>query len=293
MNNNRLLYRRGILQLVASGCFLSTAGIALRLVEQADGWQILFYRSLALSITILLILVFQKGSRVFDEFRKLDWNDCLLAVFLGTGFVTYVFALLYNTVANALFIFSFAPFLAAFLGWMLLGERVATRTWLAIGVAMAGLAVMVGSELALSHYLGTLLALWIPIAYAASIIAVRRSKRDNMLVALCLAGLVALVLSAFFVTDYALTSRDLIISLYLGVFQVGMGFTLVVLGSRHVPAAQVGLLALVEPILAPLWVWMGVGELPGLATIIGGSIIFLAIATDGILNIKSSGNNSA
>ena len=293
MNNNRLLYRRGILQLVASGFFLSTAGIALRLVEQADGWQILFYRSLALSITILLILVFQKGSRVFDEFRKLDWNDCLLAVFLGTGFVTYVFALLYNTVANALFIFSFAPFLAAFLGWMLLGERVATRTWLAIGVAMAGLAVMVGSELALSHYLGTLLALWIPIAYAASIIAVRRSKRDNMLVALCLAGLVALFLSAFFVTDYALTSRDLIISLYLGVFQVGMGFTLVVLGSRHVPAAQVGLLALVEPILAPLWAWMGVGELPGLATIIGGSIIFLAIATDGILNIKSSGNNSA
>ena len=278
---------------MASGVFLSTAGISLRLVEQADGWQILFYRSLALSITILLILVFQKGSSVFDEFRKLDWNDCLLAVFLGTGFVTYVFALLYNTVANALFIFSFAPFLAAFLGWMLLGERVATRTWFAIGFAMAGLAVMVGSELALSHYLGTLLALWIPIAYAASIIAVRRSKRDNMLVALCLAGLVALVLSAFFVTDYALTSRDLIISLYLGVFQVGMGFTLVVLGSRHVPAAQVGLLALVEPILAPLWVWMGVGELPGLATIIGGSIIFLAIATDGILNIKSSGNNSA
>ena len=293
MNNDRLLYRRGILQLVASGFFLSTAGIALRLVEQADGWQILFYRSLALSITILLILVFQKRSRFFDEFRGLGWNDCLLAVFLGTGFVAYVFALLYNTVANALFIFSCAPFLAGFLGWILLGERVATRTWFAIGVAMSGLAVMVGSELAVSRYLGTLLALWIPIAYAASIIAVRRSKRDNMLVALCLAGLVAGGLSAFFVTDYALTPRDLIISLYLGVFQVGVGFTLVVLGSRYVPAAQVGLLALVEPVLAPIWAWMGVGEVPGLATIVGGTIIFLAIATDGILNIKSSESNSA
>ena len=293
MNNDRLLYRRGILQLVASGFFLSTAGIALRLVEQADGWQILFYRSFALSVTILLILVFQKRSRFFDEFRGLGWNDCLLAVFLGTGFVAYVFALLYNTVANALFIFSCAPFLAGFLGWILLGERVATRTWLAIGVAMSGLAVMVGSELAVSRYLGTLLALWIPIAYAASIIAVRRSKRDNMLVALCLAGLVAGGLSAFFVTDYALTPRDLIISLYLGVFQVGVGFTLVVLGSRYVPAAQVGLLALVEPVLAPIWAWMGVGEVPGLATIVGGTIIFLAIATDGILNIKSSESNSA
>ena len=292
MNNNRLLYRRGILQLVASGFFLSTSGIALRIIEQANGWQILFYRSISLSVTILLILVFQKRSRVFDEFRGLGWNDFLLAVFLGTGFVAYVFALLYNTVANALFIFSCAPFIAGFLGWILLGERVATRTWFAIGVAMVGLAVMVVSELTVSHYLGTLLALWIPISYAASIIAVRRSKRDNMLVALCLAGIVAGGISAIFVTDYALTSRDLIISLYLGVFQVGVGFTLVVLGSRYVPAAQVGLLALVEPILAPVWAWMGVGEVPGKATIVGGTIIFLAIFSDGILNIKSSDSQS-
>jgi len=292
MNNDRFLYRRGILQLVASGFFLSTAGIALRLVEQADGWQILFYRSFALSVTILLILVFQKRSRFFDEFRGLGWNDCLLAVFLGTGFVAYVFALLYNTVANALFIFSCAPFVAGFLGWILLGERVATRTWFAIAISMAGLAVMVVSELAVSHYIGTLLALWIPIAYAASIIAVRRSKRDNMLVALCLAGLVAGGLSAIFVTNFALTSRDLIISLYLGVFQVGVGFTLVVLGSRYVPAAQVGLLALVEPVLAPVWAWMGVGEVPSLATIVGGTIIFFAITTDGILNLKSSESHS-
>ncbi len=293
MKNDRLLYRRGILQLVASGFFLSTSGIALRIIEQANSWQILFYRSIALSVTILLILVFQKRSRFFDEFRGLGWNDFLLAVFLGTGFVAYVFALLHNTVANALYIFSCAPFIAGFLGWILLGERVATRTWYAIGVAMVGLAVMVISELTVSHYLGTMLALWIPISYAASIIAVRRSKRDNMLVALCLAGIVAGGLSAIFVTDYALTSRDLIISLYLGVFQVGVGFTLVVLGSRYVPAAQVGLLALVEPILAPVWAWMGVGEVPGTATIVGGTIIFLAIFSDGILNIKSSDSQSA
>ncbi len=288
MNNDRLLYRRGILQLVASGFFLSTSGIALRIIEQAGGWQILFYRSLALSVTILLILVFQKGSRVFDEFRGLEWNDYLLALFLGSGFVAYVFALLYNTVANALFIFSCAPFVAGFLGWILLGERVATRTWFAIGGAMAGLTVMVGSELAVSRYLGTLIALWIPIAYAASIIVIRSSKRENMLAALCLAGLVSGGLSAIFVTDYALTLQDLIISLYLGVFQAGVGFTLVVLGTRYIPAAQVGLLAMVEPVLAPIWVWMGVGEVPGLATIVGGAIIFLAITIDGILNIKSS-----
>ncbi len=293
MNNHRLLYRRGILLLVASGFFLSTSGIALRLIEQADGWQILFYRSFALSLTIFLILFFQKGLRVFDEFRGLGWNDFLLAVFLGTGFVAYVFALLYNTVANALFIFSCAPFVAGFLGWILLGERVPTRTWFAICAAMVGLTIMVGSELAVSRYLATLIALWIPVSYAASIIAVRSSKRENMLAALCLAGLVAGSLSAIFVTDFALTPKDLVISLYLGVFQVGVGFALMVLGTRYVPAAQVGLLALVEPVLAPLWVWLGVGEVPGLATMVGGAIIFLALTTDGILNIQRSLNDSA
>ena len=152
---------------------------------------------------------------------------------------------------------------------------------------MVGPVVMVVRELTVSHYIGSLLALWIPISYAVSIIIVRRSKRDNMLVALCPAGIVAGGLSAIFVTDYSLTSRDVIISLYLGIFQVGVGFALVVLFSRYVPAAQVGLLALFEPILAPVWAWMGVGELPSTATIVGGTIIFLAILSDSILNITN------
>ena len=112
-----------------------------------------------MSVTIFLILYFQKDSRVFDEFHGLESNDYLLAVFLGKGFVAYVFTLLYNSVANALFIFIFAPFVTGFLGWVLLCEQVAKRTWFAIGRAMAGLAIMVGSELAVSRYLGTMIVL--------------------------------------------------------------------------------------------------------------------------------------
>ena len=285
MKSSPRLYRRGIAMLIASAFFLSTAGIALRLVEQADGWQILFYRALSMSLTIFLFLAYQKGTAVLDEFRGLGWNDALPALFLVTGFVAYVFALLFNTIANALFIFSSAPFVAALLGWVVLGERVALRTWVCIAGAMVGLAIMVASGLAAGRYLGNLIALWIPVSYAAAIILVRRSDRQDMLSALCLAGLVAAALSAIFVRDFSLSSLDLGISLYLGVFQVGAGFGLMVLGTRYIPAAQVGLLALVEPILAPVWVWLGVGEVPALATILGGSIIFLAITTDGILNI--------
>ena len=139
--------------------------------------------------------------------------------------------------------------------------------------------------MASGHILGNLIAMYIPIAYAAMIVAVRRSKRESMLSAVCLGGIVAAGLSALFVADYALTPRDLWISVYLGVFQVGVGFTLMVLGTRFVPAAQVGLLALVEPVLAPLWVWLGFGETPTAATLLGGAIIFSAIVAYSILNI--------
>ena len=101
LTTDRKLYHLGILLLVGSAFFLSTSGIALRSIEQANGWQILFYRSIALSITVFLFLTYQKRRAVLDEFRGLGWNDVVMAVFFGTGMVAYVFALLYITVANA------------------------------------------------------------------------------------------------------------------------------------------------------------------------------------------------
>ena len=285
MTTDRKLYHLGILLLVGSAFFLSTSGIALRSIEQASGWQILFYRSIALTVTVFLFLMCQKRREVLNEFRGLGWNDVVMAIFFGTGMVAYVFALLYITVANALFILSSTPFVAGILGWVVLRERVAVRTWFAIATSMVGLVIMVGSGMASGHILGNMIAMYIPIAYAAMIIAVRHSKRESMLGAVCLGGIIAAGLSALFVNDFVLTDQDLWISIYLGVFQVGVGFTLMVLGTRFVPAAQVGLLALVEPVLAPLWVWLAFGETPTVATLLGGAIIFLAITSYGMLNI--------
>ncbi|MDP6399458.1 MAG: EamA family transporter, partial [Arenicellales bacterium] len=261
--------------------------------------QILFYRSFFMIGLLIGVLAVKSKGRLLTQFRGLRGEDILLALFLGTGFVAYVFALLQTTVANALFIFSSAPFVAALLGWLILREAVPWHTWIAIAMAMAGLAIMVGNGLASGRYLGNLIALWLPISYAASVILVRRSSRPNMLVALCLAGVVSLVCAAPFIGDLVISRHDLLVSAYLGVFQVGLGFTFMVLGARYVPAAQVGLLALVEPVLAPLWAWMVVTEIPAQTTLIGGAIILLAISLDGAITVwrskiqsKSSGNSA-
>ena len=272
--------------LVAAALFLSTSGLALRNIETAEGWQILFYRSLTFSVTVFLFLLLRRDIRIRDELINLGWNGLVLAVFLGTGFIAYVFALLHTTVANALFVISAAPLMIALLGWLVLKERVPIRTWVAIGGATAGLVVMVGSEFASGRYLGNLIALWVPISYAVTIVLIRRSTRLHMLPALCLAGIVATAISAFGIQNFSLSLHDLLISIYLGIFQIGFGFILLFLGARYVPAAQVGLIGLTETICAPIWVWLAVSEVPATATLIGGLIIFSAILSDGFLNIE-------
>ncbi|MDP6948289.1 MAG: EamA family transporter, partial [Arenicellales bacterium] len=242
-------YTRGVIMILASGLFLSTSGIGFRIIEQASGWQILFYRSFFMIGLLIGVLAVKSKGRLLTQFRGLRGEDILLALFLGTGIVAYVFALLLTTVANALFILSSVPFITALLGWLILREAVPSHTWITIAMAMIGLAIMVGNGLASGRYLGNLIALWLPISYAASVILVRRSSRPNMLVALCLAGVVSLVCAAPFIGDLVISRHDLLVSAYLGVFQVGLGFTFMVLGARYVPAAQVGLLALVEPVL--------------------------------------------
>ena len=276
---------------VASALFLSTSGVGLRVIESASAWQILFYRSISMMALVLVVLIIVHRRSWVSRFQAITMDDIVLACILGSGFVAYVFALLMTTVANALFIFSAAPFFAALLGWFFLGERVPLRTSIAIGGAMVGLGIMMGTGMTEGRHIGNLVALWLPISYAISVVLVRRSTQPDMLVALLLAAFVAVLLSFPFVGKFSISWWDFGVSIYLGVFQVGLGFTLLILGARYVPAAQVGLLALLEPVLGPTWAWLTVTEIPAEATLWGGLIILGAVATDaGISALKGVSN---
>jgi drug/metabolite transporter (DMT)-like permease len=279
--------------ILGSAFCLSTSGVGLRVIEEADGWQILFYRSLSMMALILIVLLLRRPHNLKTRIRALAWDDLVLALVLGTGFVAYVFALLQTTVANALFVFSSAPFFAAVLGWIVLRERVAARTWIAIAAAMSGLAIMVSAGMMSGRMSGNLIALWLPVSYAISVVLVRRSQQPDMLLALFLAAAVATLITIPFIDDFSLGWVDLGVSLYLGIFQVGAGFILLILGARYVPAAQVGLLALVEPVLGPVWAWLTVLEMPAQATLVGGAVILAAVAIDAAISAARSSRKSS
>ncbi|MCZ7597660.1 MAG: hypothetical protein M5U09_07875 [Gammaproteobacteria bacterium] len=102
-------YTRGVMLVLAGGFFLSMAGIMLRHVESADGWQILFYRSISFFVTLSLILALRYRTRTPAAFRAVGVRGMVGAASLGIGSVCYIFAILHTTVANVVFIIGATP----------------------------------------------------------------------------------------------------------------------------------------------------------------------------------------
>ena len=273
--------------MLTAGVMLSLAGITLRHIESASGWQILFYRSLTFFVVITLYLAFRYRARVVRAFVAVGRPGLIVALSLGLGSACYVFALLLTTVANALFLISSAPFMAAVLGWIVMRERVRPTTWVTMAVALGGIAIMVVHGVQSGRLLGNIVALGTPVSFAIMLVTLRRAGSRDMIPAICLAGLVGAALGFAMSETLILSRHDLVLCLFLGVVQYTGGFVLITLGARYLPAAEVALLSLTEIVLAPIWVWIGVGEVPALLTLAGGGIVLSAVVVQALTGLRS------
>ena len=273
--------------MLVAGLMLSLSGVTLRHIESASGWQILFYRSLTFFVVVTLYLVFRYRTRVVRAFVTTGRPGLVVAVSLGLGSACYVFALLLTTVANALFIISSAPFVTAVLGWIVLRERVRPLTWFTMTIALAGIAIMFVNGIQSGRLLGNIVALGPAVSFAIMLVTLRRAADRDMIPAICLAGFVGAALGFTMADTLILSRHDLALCLFLGVFQYTGGFVLITLGARYLPAAEVALLSLAETVLAPVWVWLGVGEVPTVLTLAGGAIVLSAVVAQAVTGMRS------
>ncbi len=282
-------YRRGLSIMFAATLFTSIAGIVLRLVEEADGWQVLFYRSAALVLTLVPFIAWRYGARAGAAFLAVGRSGLMVAVCLAGAFSLFIFALLETTVANVVFTVGLSPFFAAAFAWLVLREALAPSTLAAMAVSVAGIALMVGDGLVSGTLLGIAFALGACLCYSAALVAMRKGRSVDMIPAVWLAGvLAALVAAVLAPAGLAVSGRDLGLAATLGVVQLGFQYILLTLAIRHVPAAEVALIGRASLVLAPIWVWLGVGEVPSALTLAGGAVIFLAITSHGVLAIRRS-----
>jgi DME family drug/metabolite transporter len=280
------LYGRGVAMIMVAGCFFSLGGLLVRLVEDAGPWQILLVRSIMLSATVFVVLVVRHRGKVFAEFRKCGITAVIGALCLGVAFTGFIFSLLHTTVANAVFILCASPFFTAPLAWLVLGEKVRKKTWVAMVFAIVGVGIMVGGGISSGALLGNLMALFAVAGFAGFAVALRWGRDTDMLALACLAGLFTAVVAAVMSPDFAMSAYDTGLCVIMGVVQMSAGMVLFTKGSRLVPAAELTLLSLTEVVLAPIWVWLWIGEVPRLWTLLGGAVVLAAIIGHAITGMR-------
>ena len=256
---------------------LSFGGLIVKSFEGASLWQILFWRSLFFSITVLAFLSITYKKKIFNSFYLSGFPGFIAGVILSLGFCGYVIAMYSTTVANTNFIISLQILFLAILGYFFLKEKISSVTLFSIILAVAGVLIMVGNSLSPGELTGNLAAFSMPITFAVLIIIVRKYPSIDMVPAQFVAGICCCLIGYFFSTKIMISYHDIFLGFLAGFFQIGFGFIFITIGARTTPSAMVGVIMLSESVLGPLWAFLFASERPSLFSLIGGAIILLAV----------------
>lgn len=285
-------YRRGVVLVMLAGACWSLGGLLVRLVEDAGEWQILLYRSATLVVVLLVVLWSRYGGDIAGAFRRAGFASVIGAACIATAFASFIFALTHASVATATLLLSTAPFLSAVMARLVLGEQVRRGTLIAMTVALAGVVVMMVRGYEIGSLAGALAALLAALGFSGFTVVQRSGKARDMTPTVCLAGMMGAILACGVLAagggqgEFGITMRDLAACATMGVVQVGLGLVLYTVGARVVPAAQLALLSLTEVVLAPIWVWLALGEVPDGWMLAGGGIVFAAVVGQALGSLR-------
>lgn len=271
--------RTGYLLVFVSALVWSFGGTIGRFIQAPDSWTIVFWRSLWACLFLILFMLWRDGARgALKAFRTMGLPGLAVSVCFTISMTCFVVALGHTTVANILLMMAGIPLLAALFAWVAFREPVSGETRLAIAAVMVGMGVMVSESLSGTvSPIGDGLAMAIPVAMAIATVITRRYAHVRMTPATCLATIFAATLAASLASTFSVSASDMGFLCLFGAVNLGLGLACFAMGVRLIPAAMGALLGTFEPILGPIWVWLVHGEVPSQRTIVGGSIVVVAL----------------
>ena len=269
---------------------LSFGGSIVKSFEGANLWQILFWRQFFFSIIVVLYLFVTYKKNFFKSFYISGLPGFIGGLFLGIGFVAYVFSMYTTTVANTNFIITTETIFLAVFGYFLLKEKINLITLVSIILGMSGVLLILGSSLSIQsseQFFGNIIAFIMPISFAILVIVIRKYPNVDMIPAQFVAGIFAAIIGLFIAGNLSISLHDLFLAFLAGFFQIGFGFILITIGSQTTPAAVVGVLMLTESVFGPLWAWLFINEVPPISVLVGGSIIVFSILLQSFFSRKT------
>ncbi len=281
--------------MLGSATTWSFGGAIARFLSVSDSWVVVFWRSVFATVFLLGFMLWRDGVRpTVSSFRQMGVPGWGVALCFATASTSFVVALAYTTVANVLLMQAGVPLLAALMTFLLFGERITGATWAAIAAVILGVGIMVSGSLGGQvSPIGDGLALLVAVVFASATVITRRHADVRMMPAVCTGTFIAGVVSATQASHFVVSAADAGLLFLFGAFNLGLGMAMFVTGVRLLPSALAALIGVAEPVLGPLWVWLIHGELPGLRTLIGGAVVFVALLVHLVWQFRNQPAESA
>tara|TARA_Y100001968_G_scaffold331976_1_gene388532 strand:+ start:4983 stop:5858 length:876 start_codon:yes stop_codon:yes gene_type:complete len=272
--------RNGSVVVFLTGTLFSFSPLLFRWTSgEGSEWLFLLWRSIGILIAAVVALSIRSGVRVMTALTNGLAKNLLAGALMAGMSTSFIISIARIDAATTLLLQSLAPFSAALLGWLLLREKVDGHTWAAMATAVVGVAIM-GSTWDSSSVVGISAACCIPLMLGVYTVLLRDSQQRDPRAQVFFTGVIGIVVglvASAATGGFALPLRDVCLGLVSGSVLLGVGLPIFNAAGRHVPAARTSLLLLSEIVLAPIWVWLVVSEVPKGRTVAGGAVILLAL----------------
>jgi drug/metabolite transporter (DMT)-like permease len=262
--------RAGRFLIAAASVLWSTGGLAIKLVP-LPALGVVFWRS---AVTVaFLALVFRPSPARWKSISPVT------AVVYALMILSFVSATKMTTAANAIFLQYTGPLYVLLLAPLLLKERFKKVDAIAVAVALSGMTLFFVGRLERGALAGNLMGVVSGVFFGLTVLLLRRDARADPVASVLVGNSLAAAISLPFAWGaLALDGKGLLVVLFLGIVQMGISYLMFVRGLTVTPAAEASLLGMLEPMLNPVWTFLGIGERPSSWALLGGAIVLLSIA---------------
>ena len=279
-------YRKGLTLAVLGGILLTFDAPLLRLVG-GDQWAVIYWRGILVFAATAVFWYWAHHTRRIDHGFINGWQGMAVTACYTVGSISFLLALHHTSIANLVFMLAAVPLIAALLSLVILRERIPLSTWTAISLVVLGVVIIVRDGIVRGNGPGDLLALIAAASVALAVVLTRKSKK-NFSTAPGIAGLFSAIVALSFADNIALEGVQWAWIGLNGLFVAPVAFACLALAPRYMPAPEVGMYHLLETVLAPIWIWLMIGESPTMAGLTGGAIVVVTLTAHSMHLLRKS-----
>ena len=278
-----------IFLLIISSISISFGGLIMRNIHFADAWQITFYRSLAFTFSIALILSYKNRSSTLSTIKKVGYAGVMGGILLMGANLFFIQAFANTSIANTLFTLSLIPFITAVLAFLFLKEKLSIRTFTIMLVALFGILIMINEGIKTGDLFGNIMAIGCAFCFSSFTIVIRKFRNIDMIPTLLISGIIIAVVSFILNSgNLNIPLQDVLLCFLWGGLLSGFVNSVFIYAARFLNASEVTFFMLLELSLGPFWVWLFLNETIALETLFGGIIVMSSVAVYSFIEIYIS-----